>query len=162
MAREQRSVGRGKGYGVDVAPVPLVEQSSGLQRHRFVYQLHILNKFCQRKTTKSIKDVRKRSPAFMFLTFFFFFNKTDFLFLNIRCYYQDLHCNFFYYFVKKLLILVLLYFLPPPKKKPPKRRCPSTTSLQHMPGTHEQTVGGCGRPVPRLGREVATETRLPW
>lgn len=36
---------QGKGYGVDVAPVSLVDQSSGLQRHRLVYQLHILDKF---------------------------------------------------------------------------------------------------------------------
>lgn len=37
----------GKGYGVDVAPVPLVDQSSGLQRYRLVYQLHIVDKFWQ-------------------------------------------------------------------------------------------------------------------
>lgn len=40
--RENSSV---EGYSVDVAPVPLVDESSRLQRHWFMYQLHIFNKF---------------------------------------------------------------------------------------------------------------------
>lgn len=32
-----------KGYSIDIAPVSPVDQSSWLQRHWFVYQLHILN-----------------------------------------------------------------------------------------------------------------------
>lgn len=36
---------RVKGYSVDIAPVSLVDQSSRLQRHWFMYQLHILYKF---------------------------------------------------------------------------------------------------------------------
>ena len=38
-----------KGYSIDIAPVSLVDQSSGLQRHWFVYQFHILNKFWESK-----------------------------------------------------------------------------------------------------------------
>lgn len=40
-----RGRSRVKGYSVDVAPVPLVDESSRLQRHWFMYQLHIFNKF---------------------------------------------------------------------------------------------------------------------
>lgn len=40
-----------KGYSVDIAPVSFVDESSRLQRHWFVYQLHILNKFWGFKQT---------------------------------------------------------------------------------------------------------------
>lgn len=38
-----------KGYSVDIAPVSLVDQTPRLQRHWFMYQLHILNNFCKFK-----------------------------------------------------------------------------------------------------------------
>lgn len=47
-----KKVAGAKGYSVDIAPVSLVDQSSRLQRHWFMYQLHILNKFWGFKQTQ--------------------------------------------------------------------------------------------------------------
>lgn len=44
-----------KGYSIYVAPVPLVDESSRLQRHWFMYQLHIFNKFWGFKHIKCLK-----------------------------------------------------------------------------------------------------------
>lgn len=44
-----------KGYSVDVAPVPFVDESSRLQRHWFMYQLHIFNKFWGFKHIQCVK-----------------------------------------------------------------------------------------------------------